>query len=54
MSIKKQYYFMCDDCGDSSEAYDSFVDLKDESYKERWRSKKDQYDEWGNYCPDCE
>lgn len=54
ISSHKLHAYECDACGDTSEEYLSFDELKDECKREGWYIRKsDDTGEWEHYCPDC-
>ena len=45
--------FMCDECSDESESFDSFDEGLAEIKREGWLITKDSDGEWMHVCPDC-
>lgn len=57
MSVDYQYgnvLYVCDECGEPSDAYENFKELNREAKLEGWFiSREDESSEWEHYCPKC-
>lgn len=50
--IKGRWYLICDGCSDN-EDFLEFQAAVDYAKANNWKTKKNDKDEWENFCPDC-
>lgn len=53
MSIRNYVEIECDICGEGTGMCNNFEEVKEESKKQGYVSRKNGDDEWENLCPNC-
>ena len=49
------YNLICDECGEPhSEPFETFDDAKRGAPALGWETKRDEYGDWVNICPECQ